>query len=278
MDCCSASGMPDQQRNRVRAMLKENKSLKYEAKEGKMLEQNLSKVLQPSNDEPAPKESRGRPFERGNPGRPRGSKNRTTRLLEGLMAGEGEKLAQKAVELALAGNVKCLQMCLDRLMPRRAGRPLDFTLPAVKDARDIVAAMAAITTGVNDGSLTAEEAGQLMHILNGFTKALETHDLATRIAALESQKTPMTRDIQRRLQKLESQVPRQPTEQEKKVQTCQSLLMFAMAYYLGDPGPDEAPITAYGRALEYPNSYEFRKAWNTNDRDLYKRDRLARIK
>ena len=54
-------------------------------------------------------------------------------------------------------------------------------------ARDIVAAMAAITTAVNDGRLTAEEAGQLMHILNGYTKALETHDLATRIAALESQ-------------------------------------------------------------------------------------------
>jgi hypothetical protein len=54
--------------------------------------------------------------------------------------------------------------------------------------------------------------------------------------------------------------------------------MFAMAYYLGDPGPDEAPITAYGRALGYPNSHEFRKAWDGNDPDLYARDRLARIK
>ena len=166
MDCCSASSVPDQQQNRLR---------------------DPTKVLQPSNAAAAPKESRGRPFERGNPGRPRGSKNRTTRLLEELVAGEGEKLIQKTVELALGGNVKCLQLCLDRLMPRRAGRPLDFTLPAVNEARDIVAAMAAITTAVNDGRLTAEEAGQLMHILNGYTKALETHDLATRIAALESQ-------------------------------------------------------------------------------------------
>jgi hypothetical protein len=120
-----------------------------------------------------------------NAGIPVGSKNRTTRLVEELVAGEGEKLAQKTVELALAGNVKCLQLC--RLMPRRAGRPLDITLPAVNEARDIVAAMAAITTAVNDGSLTAEEAGQLVHILNGYTKALETYDFATRIAALESQ-------------------------------------------------------------------------------------------
>ena len=133
------------------------------------------------------KKIRGRPFQRGNPGRPRGSKNRMTRLLEELVAGEGEKLAQKAVELALAGNVKCLHFCLDRLMPRRTGRPLDFTLPAINEARDIAAAIAAITTAVNDGNLTAEEAGQLMQILNGYAKALETYDFATRIAALESQ-------------------------------------------------------------------------------------------
>jgi len=152
-----------------------------------MLEKHPPKVRQPSKAEAASKKIRGRPFQRGNPGRPRGSKNRTTRLHEELVAREGEKLIQKTVELALAGNVKCLQMCLDRLMPRRAGRPLDVTLPAVNEARDIVAAMAAITTAVNDGSLTAEEAGQLVHILNGYTKALETYDLATRIAALESQ-------------------------------------------------------------------------------------------
>src|SRR5262245_11102307 len=152
-----------------------------------MLKKSSLEVPQPSNTGTAPKKIRGRPFQPGNSGRPRGSKNRTTRLLEELVAGDGEKLAQKAVELALAGNVKCLQLCLDRLLPRRAGRPLDFTLPPVKDARDIVPAMAAITTAVNDGSLTAEEAGQLMHILNGYTKALETHDLAARIAALESQ-------------------------------------------------------------------------------------------
>ena len=32
------------------------------------------------------------------------------------------------------------------------------------------------------------------------------------------------------------------------------------------------------RALGYPNSYEFRKAWEANDPDFYERDRLARIK
>jgi hypothetical protein len=86
-------------------------------------------------------------------------------LLEELVAGEAEKVIQKFIELALAGNVRCLQWYVERLLPRRTGRPLDFTLPAVNDAHDIVTAMAAIATGVNNGSLTAEEAGQLVHIL-----------------------------------------------------------------------------------------------------------------
>ena len=134
-----------------------------------------------------PKKIRGRPFRPGNPGRPPGSKNRTTRLLEQLVAGEAEKVAQKAVELALAGNVRCIQMCLDRLLPRRTGRPVDFSLPAVNNIHDVVTAMAAITTGVNDGSLTAEEAGQLVNFLNGYTKVLETHDLTARLETLKSQ-------------------------------------------------------------------------------------------
>jgi hypothetical protein len=132
-----------------------------------------------------PKKIRGRPFQPGNPGRPLGSKNRTTRLLEELMAGEAEKVTRKFIELALAGNVKCLVSCLDRLLPRRTGRPVDFMLPAVNNVHDVVPAMAAITTGVNDGSLTAEEAGQLVHVLEGYTKILETHDFASRLDAIE---------------------------------------------------------------------------------------------
>src|SRR5262245_57684915 len=119
-------------------MLKQHRCRSTESKEAKMLEKSPPKVLTPGNAEAAPKKIRGRPFQRGNPGRP--SKNRTTRALEELMAGQAEKLVQKKIELALAGNVKCLQWCLDRVMPRRAGRPLDFTLPAINDARDVVAA------------------------------------------------------------------------------------------------------------------------------------------
>jgi hypothetical protein len=139
-----------------------------------------------------PKKVRGRPFQPGNPGRPPGSKNRMTRLLEQLVAGEAEKVIRKFIEMALAGDSRCMHLYIDRLLPRRNGRPVDFELPAFNDAHDIVPAMAAITAGVNDGSLTAEEAGRLVYILERYAKVLETHDLAARLAILESQmkKTP----------------------------------------------------------------------------------------
>jgi hypothetical protein len=56
----------------------------------------------------------------------------------------------------------------------------------IDDPRDVVAAMAAIATGVNDGNLTAEEAGPLVPVLEGHAKVLTMHDLAAWLEHLES--------------------------------------------------------------------------------------------
>src|SRR5262249_16055323 len=74
MGCCSVSSMPDQQQNRVRAMLKQHRCRSTKSKEAKMLEKSPPKLLQPGKAEAGTKKMRGRPFQRGNPGRPRGSK------------------------------------------------------------------------------------------------------------------------------------------------------------------------------------------------------------
>src|SRR5512146_3155921 len=96
-----------------------------------------------SNDsDDAPKKVRGRPFQPGNPGRPAGSKNRTTLMLVQMVTDEAEKVTRKFIEMALAGNTKCMQMYMDRLLPKRNGRPVDFSLPPVNNAKDAVAAMA----------------------------------------------------------------------------------------------------------------------------------------
>jgi hypothetical protein len=42
---------------------------------------------------------RGRPFKPGNPGRPPGSKNKITQIVEQLAEGQAEQLVQKVIEL-----------------------------------------------------------------------------------------------------------------------------------------------------------------------------------
>jgi hypothetical protein len=144
--------------------------------------QTISETSEPV----APRKIRGRPFRPGNPGRPPGARNKTTRLVEQLLDGEAERLTRTQIALALAGNVRCLHDCLERLAPRRNGRPVDFQLPAIKQPQDIVAAMAAITTAVNNGDLSAEEAGHLVHLLEAHVKAIETHDFAVRLDRVEA--------------------------------------------------------------------------------------------
>ena len=105
---------------------------------------------------------RGRPFQHGNPGRPPGSKNKLTRLLEELIENEGETLTRKQIELAKGGNVRCLQYLLDRLMPQRPGRALELQLPTINSVHDVAPAIAAITNQLNNGNLTLEEASHLL--------------------------------------------------------------------------------------------------------------------
>ena len=63
-------------------------------------------------------------FAPGNPGRPKGSRHKTTRAIEALLDGEGEALSRKAVDLALKGDTTALRLCLDRIA--RFKRPRDY--------------------------------------------------------------------------------------------------------------------------------------------------------
>jgi hypothetical protein len=74
----------------------------------------------------------------GNPsGRPLGSRNHATVLMESLLEGKAEELLQKAVEMALAGDTTALRLCMDRLMPPRKDRPIKLSLPPIDTVQQI---------------------------------------------------------------------------------------------------------------------------------------------
>jgi hypothetical protein len=113
------------------------------------------------------------------------SPGEAARLVQQLVAKETEPLTRTALGLAMAGNDRCLLFCLSRVLPQR--RPIDFKLPSIKSVHDIPAAMSGIITAVNDGRITAQEAGQLARVLESFAEAIKTYDTATRLEALEAQ-------------------------------------------------------------------------------------------
>ena len=129
------------------------------------------------------------PFELGQSGNPagkaRGTRNKVTLAIEALLDGEAEALTHKAIELAKAGDMAALRLCMDRLAPPRKDRLVMFELPTITSAADAVKASAALVTAVAIGDLTPAEAGELGKLIEAYVKALEATDFAARLENLE---------------------------------------------------------------------------------------------
>lgn len=129
--------------------------------------------------------TRGRPFAAGNPGKPKGARHKVTVAIEAILEGEAEALTRKAVELAQAGDMTALRLCLDRLAPVRRDRPVTFDLPPIESIEDLTKATKAILVAVAAGELTPSEAAELGRLVDAHAKAIEVTDLHRRLEVLE---------------------------------------------------------------------------------------------
>lgn len=127
----------------------------------------------------------GRPFQLGNPGRPKGARHKVTLAAEALLDGQAEGLTQKAVDLALAGDTTALRLCLERIYPVPKGRRVNLALPAVDTAADVSDAQRRTLQALAEGELTPDEAATISGILEAKRRAIETVELDQRIAAIE---------------------------------------------------------------------------------------------
>src|SRR5271166_5678080 len=132
--------------------------------------------------------TRGRPFAKGNPGRPNCSRHRATVLAERLFDGGAEALSRKAIELALAGDTVALRLCIERILPPRRERVVAFSLPPVRSAADIGVAMAAVVEAAATGTILPGEAAEFGKILETYMRALEVTQFEQRLRLLEAQK------------------------------------------------------------------------------------------
>jgi hypothetical protein len=107
--------------------------------------------------------------------------------LEAILDGEGELITCTAVEMAKAGDTTALRLCMDRLLPPRKDRAVAFALPKLEAAADAVKATAALVGAVAAGELTPSEAAELSKLVEGFTRAVDLHDIQARLERLEAQ-------------------------------------------------------------------------------------------
>lgn len=131
----------------------------------------------------------GRPWPKGvsgNPaGKPKGARHRVTILAEKLMAGDAEAIIKVVLSAATGGDMAAARMVLDRIVPPLKERPISLDLPDTGTAAGVEAAQAAILAAVAAGSILPGEAAALSALVEARRRAIETSDIAQRVAALE---------------------------------------------------------------------------------------------
>ena len=104
------------------------------------------------------------------------------------MDGQATALTQKAIDLALAGDMAALRLCLDRILPPQ-DRPVTFALPPIESAQDAAATISAVLAAVAAGEITPADAGEISKLIEAYVKAFETAELVERLERLERMAT-----------------------------------------------------------------------------------------
>ena len=128
------------------------------------------------------------PGKGGNPaGRPPGSRNKTTMMAQALFDKNGQIIVEKITELALEkGDLTALKICIDRIIPIQKSRTINFALPEIRTAKDVVAAYGAIIKAVSEGQLTPEEASRITTILDAMRRATDSVNIDERLSKIEA--------------------------------------------------------------------------------------------
>jgi hypothetical protein len=142
-------------------------------------------ILPPPQPLPEGRDAQGR-FAPGNPGKPPGTRHRTTIAIEALLEGQWEGLTKTAVALALRGDATALRLCFDRIAPQRRGTSIEIPhFPKVESAADVPRALAALIAAVAAGHLTADEAKPLSDMFTAYVNAVDIVDTAAEVAEIK---------------------------------------------------------------------------------------------
>lgn len=125
-------------------------------------------------------------FAKGNAGRPKGARHKTTEAIEQLLDEDAKAITRKAVELAKGGDMVAIRLVLDRVAPPRKGRATRIRMPKVESLADVPQALSSLIAAMAAGEVSSEEAADAATVLERFVRATETADLDQRLRDLEA--------------------------------------------------------------------------------------------
>ena len=111
-------------------------------------------------------------------------------MCQDTLDSHAESLTKKCLLMAHQGNPTAMRLCMERLLPARRHRLLQFKLPLVKTIADVDAASESVVDAVARGQLTPAEGQGFSLMLEGRRRVIETQELEPRIRALEDRNGP----------------------------------------------------------------------------------------
>ena len=139
------------------------------------------------NSKPKSQKGQWRSGVSGNPaGRPRGSRNRSTVAMEALLEEGADRLINKAMKIALAGDTAALRLCLERILPVRRDRLIQLDLPPIGTAKEISDAISTVFMAIGGGKITPSEGEMIASVLATQANVLSAQEFESRLERVEA--------------------------------------------------------------------------------------------
>jgi Family of unknown function (DUF5681) len=122
----------------------------------------------------------------GNPGgKPKGARHKASMMAEMLFENEIAAVCHQVIDQAKEGNMQAAKIILDRLLPPRKDRPINFKLPFIQNTADALEASRLICHAVGNGEITPLEGESLSKIVEIHAKNIDLFNFGSRLEAIE---------------------------------------------------------------------------------------------
>ena len=138
-------------------------------------------------------------FQKGNPGRPVGSKNKKLEFLRS----HDVRLQEKLLEMALAGDIGALKIIADRLWPRLRAEAAGVSIDVVSN--DLAKQGRSVIDAALHGKITVDAGRDLLAALFAQAKIVEAAEFEDRLKELEGHRDIPPWEVNRPVQCLNAQ-------------------------------------------------------------------------